>query len=113
MNVNGKLEALGAVTGYPVEQDEYEGREDRYITYTYEDERPALFGDNSGQAGTAWLRVCLFVPKSHDYFGDKDKIMAELARQGFNIESCQTWLEDARKGTEKIRRVTISVNITE
>ena len=113
MNVNPKLKALEKVTGYPVEQDEYEGTSDRYIVFTYEDERAALRGDNRETARTAYLMVCLFVPKSHDYFEDKDKLEAELVRQGFTIESCQVWLEEARKGTEKIRRITISVNITE
>lgn len=113
MNVNQKLMALEEATGYPVVQDEYEGTSDRYIVFTYEDERAALWGDNREAARTVWLMVCLFVPKRHDYFEDKDKIEAELVRQGFNIESCQVWLEEARKGTEKIRRVTISVNYTE
>ncbi len=113
MNVNKKLMALEEATGYPVVQDEYEGKSDRYIVFTYEDERAELFGDNREAARTVWLMVCLFVPKGHDYFGDKDKIEAELVKQGFNIESRQVWLEDAMKGTEKVRRVTISVNYTE
>ena len=113
MNVNQKLMALEEVTGYPVAQDEYEGTGDRYIVFTYEDERAALWGDNREVARTVWLMVCLFIPKRHDYFEDKDKIEAELVRQGFNIESRQVWLEEAMKGTEKIRRVTISANYTE
>lgn len=113
MNVNPKIKALEEVTGYPVSQDEYEGDSDKYIVFTYEDERPVLHADNKEIARAAYLMICLFVPKSHDYFEDKDKIEAELKRQGFAIESCQVWLENAREGTEKIRRITISVNITE
>lgn len=113
MNVNPKLKVLEKVTGYPVEQDEYEGKCDKYIVFTYEDERPALHGDNKEVARVAYLMVCLFVPKSYDYFADKDKIEAELVKQGFTVESSQVWLEDARVGTEKIRRITISVNITD
>lgn len=113
MNVNPKLKILEEVTGYPVEQDEYEGPSDKYIVFTYEDERAVLRADNKEKAETAYLMVCLFVPKSYDYFADKKKIKAALVQQGFTVESIQVWLEDARTGTEKIRRITISVNITE
>lgn len=113
MNVNPKIKALEKVTGYPVEQDEYEGTNDKYIVFTYEDERPVLNGDNKEAARAAYLMVCLFVPKSYNYFADKDKLEAELVKQGFTVESSQVWLEDARTGSEKIRRITISVNITD
>lgn len=113
MNVNPKLKALEDVTGFPVEQDEYEGSSDKYIVFTYEDERASLRADNEEQAETAYLMVCLFVPKSYDYFEDKKNIKDALVRQDFTVESIQTWLEDARKGTEKIRRIIFSVNITE
>lgn len=113
MNVNPKLKFLEQVTGYPVEQDEYEGTRDKYIVFTYEDERAALRADNKEYARTAYLMVCLFVPKGHNYFADKDKIEAALVQQGFTVESSQVWLEPSMVGTEKIRRITLSVNITE
>lgn len=113
MNVNPKLKSLENITGFPVVQDEYEGSSDKYIVFTYEDERASLRADNEEQAETAYLMVSLFVPKNYDYFEDKKNIKTALVRQGFTVESTQTWLEDARIGTEKIRRITYSVNITE
>lgn len=113
MNVNSKLKALENITGFPAEQDEYEGSSDKYIVFTYEDERPSFYADNKEQAETAYLMVSLFVPKNYNYFEDKKNIKTALVQQGFNVESIQTWLEDARIGTEKIRRITFSVNITE
>lgn len=113
MNVNSKLKTLEKITGFPVEQDEYEGSSDKYIVFTYEDERASLRADNEEQAETAYLMVSLFVPKDYDYFEDKKNIKAELVQQGFTVESIQAWLEDARIETKKIRRITFSVNITE
>lgn len=113
MNVNPKLKTLENITGYPVEQDEYEGSSDKYIVFTYEDERPSLRADNKEQARTAYIMVSFFVPKNYNYFADKKTIETALVQQGFILESIQTWLEDAVNGTEKIRRITFSVNITE
>lgn len=113
MNVNAKLRQLEEVTGYPVRPDEYSGSEEKYITFTYEDERPVLSGDNDEIAETAYLQVSLFTPKDFNYFPDKKKIKKALKEQGFNIESIQSWLDDAKTGTKKTRRTIFIVNITE
>lgn len=113
MNVNGKLRTLKQVTGYPVEQDLYEGAADKYIVFVYEDERAALQADNTEQATIAYLNVSLFVPKDYNYFEDKKKIKEALTAQGFCVESIQQWLEKSTMGTEKVRRVTFNINITE
>lgn len=113
MNVNEKIRTLEKVTGYPVRPDVYEGSTDKYITFTYEDERAALHADDEVQADIAYLQVSLFVPECFNYFEDKRKIKRQLKQQGFQVESVQSWLEDARIGTKRIRRVTFSVNITE
>lgn len=113
MNVNPRLFALEDATGFPVAQDEYEGSSDKYIVFTYEDERPSLRADNREQARTAYIMVSLFVPKNYDYFADKKKVEDALVQQDFTLESVQTWLEDAGIGTKRIRRIIFSVNITE
>ena len=41
MNVNGLIMTLQNTVNYPVAPDLYEGKEDKYITFTYEDERSA------------------------------------------------------------------------
>lgn len=113
MNVNEKIRMLEKVTGYPVRPDIYEGPADKYITFTYEDERAALYADDNEQADIAYLQVVLFTPDDFNYFEDKKKIKKELKRQGFEIESIQSWLDDARIGTKRVRHTTFSVNITE
>ncbi len=110
MNVNKKIMILETVTGYPVKQDIYKGPEDKFIVFTYEDERTALAADNEELAGTAYLQVALFTPESFNYFADKKIIRKALKEQGFNIESVQSWLEG--KNSE-IRHTVFAVNITE
>lgn len=109
--MNERIMGLRGVTGYPVEQDEYEGGGDRYIVFSYEDERGAFWVDDEEQATAVNLQVSLFVPKGHDYFADKRKIKEYLRGQGFQVGSIQTWLE--KDGAKRIRRVTFSVSATE
>lgn len=113
MNVNEKIRTLEEVTGYPVRPDLYTGREDKYITFTYEDERPVLVADNDEEAETAYLQVTLFTPEDFNYFADKKKIKKHLKEQGFNVESIQSWLADAKTGTKQTRHTVFTVNITE
>ena len=113
MNVNEKLRTLEEVTGYPVRPDIYTGGEDKYITFTYEDERPALVADNDETAETAYLQITLYTPEDFNYFSDKKKIKKHLKGQGFNVESIQSWLDDAKTGTKKTRHTVFIVNITE
>lgn len=110
MNVNRKIKCLEAVTGYPVRQDIYRGKEDKYIVFTYEDERTALEADNEELAGTAYLQITLYTPADYNYFSDKRKIKKELRDQGFNVESVQSWLEGEN---HRIRHTVFTVNITE
>lgn len=46
-----------STTGLPVEQDEYEGKKDKYIIFTYEDENPAAHADNVVTADTVYLQI--------------------------------------------------------
>ena len=113
MNVNEKLMKLQEVTGYPVRPDIYTGPADKNITFTYEDERGALYADDDETATTAYLQVSLNTPENYNHMRDKHLIKKELKKLGFNVESIQSWLEDAKKGTERVRRTIFSVNITE
>lgn len=113
MNVNEKLMELEKLTGYPVRPDIYMGTADKNITFTYEDERGALFADNDEAATTAYLQVSLNTPENYNYMNDKHRLKKKLKELGFNVESIQSWLEDAKKGAERIRRTIFSVNITE
>lgn len=113
MNVNEKLQKLEMVANCDVEPDEYGGNQNRYITYTYEDERPTTYGDNKPLEDTAYLQVSFFTPKSYNYMEDKHKIRNYLEEQGFKVTSIRSWVEDARTGYEKIRHTVFEVNYTE
>lgn len=112
MNVNKLLIEAGEAIGYPVAQDIYEEESDRYIVFTYEDERDVLAADNEGQEETAWLMVSMNTPKDYDYFQDKKNLKKELKARGFNVENVQSWLEGDKAGTKKVRRTIFTVNIT-
>ncbi len=111
MGIRERVMVLGKALGYPVEQDEYEGIGERYIVYTYEDERGSLWGDDREVAVTTWVQVSLFIPKTDDYDADKRKMKRILEAEGFQVESVQVWVEHL--SGRKVRRITFSVNITE
>lgn len=114
MNLNEKIRTLEVEIGYPVRQDIYEGKEDKYIVFSYEDERGELFGDNEELAETAYLQIALYTPQNYDYFDDKKKIKKELKKLGFQVESIQSWLEEtAMQGIERKRHTAFYVNFTE
>ena len=114
MNVNERMMALGQVIGYPVKQDIYEGAEDKYIVFNYEDERGSLFGDDEELMETAYLQVAFYTPENYNYHEDKKRIKKELKTLGFNVESVQSWLEEAAlHGVERVRHTAFYVNITE
>ena len=113
MNVNEKIRTLEKVTGYPVRPVIYSGKADKYITFTYEDERGELFADDEEQETTAYLQISLYTPENFNYFEDKKKIKKQLKSEGFNVESIQSWLEDTLDGTKKTRHTVFIVNITE
>lgn len=113
MNVNEKIRTLEGVTGYPVRPDVYSGKADKYITFTYEDERGALYADDQELETTAYLQISLYTPENFNYFDDKSKIKKKLKEEGFNVEGIQSWLENSLDGTKKTRHTVFIVNITE
>ena len=42
MDVNAEIQVLESITGLPVSPDVYSGDDDKYIVYSYEDERHSL-----------------------------------------------------------------------
>lgn len=113
MNINSRITGLEEVTGCPVEADIYTGTADRYITFTWEDERPASHGDNRAVADTAYLQISYFCPSDYDYFADKHTIRDYLESWGCKV-SMRSWLEDdvIRQGS-RIRRVLFEAIYTE
>ena len=113
MNPNEVIIELLGTTGLPVCQDEYDGKKDKYIVFSYEDERPASHADNQVTADTVYIQVQLIIPKDFNYFGLKKKIRNLLEGAGFVVTSTRSFLGDVYQGTQKARQTVFSVNYTE
>ena len=109
MNVNPLIQKLEAVTGLPVAPDVYEGENDKYIVYTYQDERPVQWGDNRVKDDTAWIDVALFTPKNFNYMELKHQIRDYLEGAGFIVSDIRSWLD----GDDYIRHTSLTAQYTE
>ncbi len=98
--------------GYPCRQDLYDGKSDKFIVYTYEDERAAYYADNDEEEITVTFMVQLITPQKYDYFADKVRLKAALKSEGFTVVNIQSWLDDEAAGTEKARRTIFSCEYT-
>ena len=109
MNVNPLLMELKNVTGLPVVPDIYEGSGDKWITFTYQDERPVFFGDNTVLDDTAYISVNLFTPKNYNYMATKEAIKTYLESIGI-VTNCESYvyLENQIPIRQTIFEVTIT-----
>lgn len=113
MNVNAEIiEILGNATGLPVFQDEYEGNEKSYITFTYEDETPEAFADDMPNADTVYLQIQLITPKHLNYMDYKHQIRDSLESHDYIVTNIRSFLGDTFQGTEKIRQTVFEANIS-
>lgn len=113
MNLNELLVDLLSTTGLPVEQDEYDGEEDKYIIFVYEDEGPACSADNEVTDDIAYFQIQLITPKEFNYFDLKKKIRNLLEGADFCVTSIRSFLGDVYMGTEKTRQTIFQVTYTE
>lgn len=105
MNLNRLLkEILATATGLEVEQDEYEGKDDKYIIFVYSDERPDAYADNKPTADVAYMQIQLITPKSFNYLELKKIIRDTLEDNNFIVSSISSMLGNKMFGTEKIRQ---------
>lgn len=112
MNLNPKLIEIGTQMGLPVAQDIYEGKADKYITFTYEDERSGLDADNGWDETTVQMQVQLITPVKYNYFAYKDQLKTLLEQYDFSVERIQSWLTDTLTGTDRVRQTIFSVYYT-
>lgn len=113
MNLNPKLLKLEEVTSYPVVPDLYRGDSDKYIVFTYANEKGELYADDAEQFTTVRMYVSLYAPEAHNYMTDKKRIKDALVAEGFQIEDISSYLDDsAMGGSEFIRRVLFTINFT-
>lgn len=114
MDVNAEIQVLESITGLPVSPDVYSGDDDKYIVYSYEDERPTFWGDDETIEDQAIIQVNLFTPPKFNYMTLKHQIRDYLETLG-EINEINSWLETftAKNNLEKtIRHTTFSVIIT-
>lgn len=114
MNVNPLIMELKIITGLPVVPDLYvtapgEKRSDKWITFTYQDERPVHFGDNVPLDDTAYMSVNLFTPKSFNYLELKEQIKEYLESIGI-VTNCESYvyLENQIPVRQTVFEVTIT-----
>ncbi len=114
MNVNEKLKTLlEGPTGLKVDQDEHDGNDDKYIIFSYADERPETFADNKPDSDTVYLNIQLITPKNFNYMKLKHKIRDLLEDADFIVTSIRSFLGDVYFGTEKTRQTVLEVKYTE
>ena len=111
MNVNPLIEGLSEATGLDVSPDIYEGEHDKYIVYTYEDERPVNWGDGRVHHNTVWVNVSLYTPKHFNHMALKHKIRDYLESNGFIVSDIRSFLETY--ANTYIRNTSFSVTYTE
>lgn len=114
MNVNEEIQALESIAGLPVSPDIYTGNKEKYIVYTYEDERPVFWGDDEPMEYQVIIQVSLFTPPKFNYMELKHQIRDYLETLG-EINSINSWLDTftAKNNLEvTIRHTTFSVTIT-
>lgn len=113
MNLNELLINLLGKTGLPVDQDEYTGKNDKYIIFVYEDEHPEAHADNVVTDDTAYIQVQLITPKEFDYFSLKKEIRDLLEGADFSVTSIRSFLGDVSNGTEKTRQTIFQAEYTQ
>lgn len=114
MNVNALMMELKRITGLPVVPDLYtpnpgEENPDKWITFTYQDERPVYFGDNTPLVDTAYMSVNLFTPADFNYLAQKEEIKQYLESIGI-VTNCESYvyLENQIPVRQTVFEVTIS-----
>ncbi len=114
MNVNKEIQELGNITGLPVSPDIYTGNAEKYIVYTYTDERPTFWGDDQTLADQATIQIALYTPTKFNYMELKHQIRDYLETLG-EINEISSWLEKftTKNNLEKtIRHTSFNVTIT-
>lgn len=110
MNVNKELLELKKILNCPVAQDVYDGKENRWIVFTYADERGVYFGDDEEEMTRVYINLSYYTPIAYNYFEDKKNIKKSLMKNGFFIEYIKSWVEDLDIGIEKIRHTVFVIS---
>lgn len=113
VNVNKVLKGLKDVlSGYDVADGFYTGQSDKYIVYTYADERGAAFGDNDELAMQATLQIGVYTPHRYNYLADKKKIKKYLKENGADGIQYMEFVEKDMAGTDYVRHQVFTAVFT-
>lgn len=77
------LRALEPV-GFPIEQDEYNGKEKTFLIFSYQDIRPAFHADDVPKEIAYSVLIQLICPKEYNYFAKQREITLFLTEAGFS-----------------------------
>lgn len=107
MDVNAKIIKVCNELGIECEQDLYEGKEEKFVTYNYVSEETFEVVDDEVTHDRGVLYIHLFTPKDYNYMSIKHSLRDKLEKEGFVVQGIQSYLE---QGT-KIRHTIIEVEI--
>lgn len=113
MDVNEKLMGIEAVTGIPVYPDEVPEGNETGICFTYEDERPVLYGNDLPVADIVYIQINMYTSARLNYMNLKHKIRDYLEAEGFSVTSTASWIEKELTETERTRHTVFEANYTE
>lgn len=113
MDVNARLMGLKTVTGIEVYPDEVPEGQETGICFTYEDERPVLYGNNRPMADTAYIQINMYTSARLNYMNLKHKVRDYLEAEGFRVTSIASWIEKELTETERTRHTVFEANYTE
>lgn len=116
MDINEDILRLEELTGVEVSQDIYDGSNEKYIVFAYEDEHPNFWGDDEAISDTADIQVNLYTPKNYNYMELKTMIRDHLETLG-EVTSIRSYLEKQNVSgsgnlESLIRHTVFSVSIT-
>ena len=97
MNINKKILELEKITGIPVQQDFYEGKSDKWITFVNVLEKGELYAEDEVKAELIVIQIHLFVPIECNYNAVKKKIKDYLEKEDFYDLEIQVFKEENKR----------------
>lgn len=113
VNVNRTLMGLkNVLTGYDVADGRYNGKSNKFVVFTYTDERAAFSADNRNKAIAANVNISIYTPENYNYLADKASIKNYLEDNGAQEISYMEFVEDEIRGTDYMRHQIFQATFT-
>lgn len=101
------LRALKPV-GFPIEQDEYNGKEKTFLIFSYQDIGPVFYADDVPVEISCSVLIQLICPKEYNYFAKQKEITRFLMEAGFSYPDITIFYDSDMKK----RRIAFACHIT-